>query len=629
MEKSEKASIIVKYFFLYETEAQEFIDNKLMPQIEDIIFKSSVLNDESIENININRPILLYASDNKIKELLEKYKDNNLKIAVLPHPKATEICAGMGVDKNLSKAVLHLKTISKPINTDVLYCNGKAVFNNLIIGQSFNLSSEDFVKTDNFFKRVLNHIIRFFKIRPFLVDVEIPNKNNIKTAVAGIVVSEHRKSSFISRLLMEDSSINDGKMHAFLLSPRSIVEMFYYGINSIWQKSKIPPFGAHIKTSEIKLSFPNGEKEYVADKVKFKAKEIELKISKNQFVFFPGSHLSISDKEAKDNEIFKLNSLPSGETAKELAVGPIPFIRHASTDEFKDLFQLIRENAKLKSSYLVLMVLSTILATFGLFANSVPVVIGAMILAPLMSPIISLSMGTLRQDRKLISQSFVTIASGMTLSVLFAVLITWLTPLDSPGSEILSRTRPHLLDLGIAVVSGIAGAYAHAREEIAKTLAGVAIAVALVPPLAVAAIGIGWGELNIFVGAFLLLITNLAGMVLAASLTFMYLGFSSFKLARKGILISLLIVVALSIPLSYSFNQMLNEHKITQKIEKLETENIRVRNVKIRSLNPTQVSLTLVSNKQINDSEILMMKNFIESEIGEDIQLEVITAIAK
>jgi uncharacterized hydrophobic protein (TIGR00271 family) len=252
-----------------------------------------------------------------------------------------------------------------------------------------------------------------------------------------------------------------------------------------------------------------------------------------------------------------------------------------------------------------------------------------MILAPLMSPIISLSMGTLRQDRNLISQSFITIAAGMALSVLFAVLITWITPLNSPGSEILSRTRPHLLDLGIAVVSGIAGAYAHAREEVAKTLAGVAIAVALVPPLAVAAIGLGWGNLSIFLGAFLLLITNLAGMVLAAALTFMYLGFSSFKLARKGLLISLLIVVALSIPLSFSFNQMINEHKITQKIEKLETEHISIRNVKIRSVSPAQVSLTLVSDKQIEDSQIDEMKKIIEAEVGEEIQMEVITAIVR
>ncbi|MCH8535592.1 MAG: hypothetical protein LAT51_11030 [Flavobacteriaceae bacterium] len=73
---------------------------------------------------------------------------------------------------------------------------------------------------------------------------------------------------------------------------------------------------------------------------------------------------------------------------QEMVDKRLPLIKHSSTEEYKELFTVLRENAKTKSSYLILMVLSTLLATFGLFADSTPVIIGAMILAPLISPVI-------------------------------------------------------------------------------------------------------------------------------------------------------------------------------------------------------------------------------------------------
>ncbi|MCC5915947.1 MAG: TIGR00341 family protein [Cryomorphaceae bacterium] len=316
--------------------------------------------------------------------------------------------------------------------------------------------------------------------------------------------------------------------------------------------------------------------------------------------------------------------MPRGETVSELTRGPLPFILHASTEEFKELFQVLRENATPKASYLVLMVLSTILATFGLFANSAPVVIGAMILAPLMSPIISLSMGTLRQDKGLIINSIYTIASGLGLAFLCSVLITLLTPLNAPNAEILSRTSPNLLDLGIAVFSGVAGAYAHAREEVAKTLAGVAIAVALVPPLAVAGIGLGWFDGGIFFGATLLLLTNLAGMVLAGAFTFLLLGFSPFRLAQRGLLISAAIVLLLSIPLGLGFYKMVYESNVVERIESWERDDkIQIKDVQMLGLNPLTISVRLISDHTLSDSEIDKIKEEIEERLGKKVSLEV------
>ena len=141
-------------------------------------------------------------------------------------------------------------------------------------------------------------------------------------------------------------------------------------------------------------------------------------------------------------------------------------------------------------------------------------------MAPLMAPIVSLAMGLARSEATLIRGSLKTLAVGVAGGLGCAVLLAWAMPFDIATAEMKSRMSPTLLDLLIAVISGMAGAYAHAKEEIAKSLAGVAIAVALVPPLSVAGIGVGWGNWEMASGAFLLLTTNLIGIALAGSATF-------------------------------------------------------------------------------------------------------------
>lgn len=145
-----------------------------------------------------------------------------------------------------------------------------------------------------------------------------------------------------------------------------------------------------------------------------------------------------------------------------------------------------------------MMILSTLITAFGLYADSAPVIIGAMILAPLISPIVSFSMGLIRYDSNLLKVSFKTILIGTFASLLFASFVSIIIPLKVVTSEISARLTPTLLDLGIAVASGVAAAFAHAKEGIAKSLAGVAIAVALVPPLVVAGVGIGWMDWDVF-----------------------------------------------------------------------------------------------------------------------------------
>lgn len=145
----------------------------------------------------------------------------------------------------------------------------------------------------------------------------------------------------------------------------------------------------------------------------------------------------------------------------------------------------VTDDAVPRSSFYVLVLLSTAIASYGLLANSTAVVIGAMLIAPLMGPIYGIALGLLREDRRLFFAAMLSEAIGIVLAVGLAFLIGSLPLRPDFGSEIMVRTRPNLYDLVVAIVAGVAGAYARSSERISPTLPGVAIATALVPPLAV------------------------------------------------------------------------------------------------------------------------------------------------
>ncbi|HFD13772.1 MAG TPA: TIGR00341 family protein, partial [Epsilonproteobacteria bacterium] len=243
----------------------------------------------------------------------------------------------------------------------------------------------------------------------------------------------------------------------------------------------------------------------------------------------------------------------------------IPFFSHASKEQYTSLFTNLREESKISQTFMVLLILATMIATFGLFINSSSVIIGAMLLAPLMQPIVSLSMGVLRQDSTLELNGAKTITLGVLAVLLTAAIIAMFTPIERLTSEMSGRLSPTILDLFVAIVSGAAAAYAKSNEKILGSLAGVAIAVALVPPIAVAGIGLGWADWHMFSSAFLLFITNLVGIVLAAAFVFAILGYSPLHVAKKGIMTWLLIVALVSIPLYRSFVAMEEDIRI-QKI---------------------------------------------------------------
>ncbi len=175
--------------------------------------------------------------------------------------------------------------------------------------------------------------------------------------------------------------------------------------------------------------------------------------------------------------------------------------------------------------FFILILLSAGIATYGLLQNSGAVIIGAMLVAPLMSPIVAIAMSMIRGDVRYLGVAAQATAQGVLLAIAVGAALTFFSPIKAPTNEIMGRTHPNLLDLSIAFLSGAAGAYAMSRKSIASALPGVSIAVALVPPLAVVGYGFAVADLDIAFGALLLFFTNLIAIVLAASLVFIALDF--------------------------------------------------------------------------------------------------------
>lgn len=182
--------------------------------------------------------------------------------------------------------------------------------------------------------------------------------------------------------------------------------------------------------------------------------------------------------------------------------------------------------ARFANRFAALMAMSVLIAVLGLLADSTAVVIGAMLVAPLMSPVLgtaaALVMGWRDRAVRQLGISMVGAAGAIALSAGASFVVP--VGLDTLPGEVLARTSPNLLDLGIALAAGAAGAYSQIRRAASDAITGVAVAVALVPPLAVVGICLRAAEFELALGALLLFLANVVGIVLAAAITFLVCG---------------------------------------------------------------------------------------------------------
>lgn len=195
---------------------------------------------------------------------------------------------------------------------------------------------------------------------------------------------------------------------------------------------------------------------------------------------------------------------------------------------FEAVYEDIATGSEPGVRFYILVAVSTLIASFGLIANSTAVVIGAMLVAPLMTPIFGISLSLIRGDTHLfknaVQAEIIGVISAIAMGFLLGFLLTFANPFPETTPEMLGRTKPNLYDLFVAVLAGFAGTYALIDEKISPALPGVAIATAIVPPLANSGLCIAYGAYRGAFGSFLLFFANFLSILLIASTLFIKAG---------------------------------------------------------------------------------------------------------
>lgn len=227
----------------------------------------------------------------------------------------------------------------------------------------------------------------------------------------------------------------------------------------------------------------------------------------------------------------------------------------------EELRSKIHDQSRFSVLYFVLLIASVVICTLGLLTNSTAVVIGGMLIAPLMWPLARTGYGIAHRSPNNLYRGFMLVLASIIIGAVSAYLITSISPIKVINEEILARTSPTLMDLFIAITAGFVAAMAITQRKVADSLAGVAIAVSLMPPLCAVGISLALKNYSYSVGALLLFAVNAACITLVTTLVLTYTNYEitrKFRIATKAAVFNLLLVLLLSIPLvqflrSYSF----------------------------------------------------------------------------
>ncbi|MBZ8179797.1 TIGR00341 family protein [Oscillatoria salina IIICB1] len=282
-------------------------------------------------------------------------------------------------------------------------------------------------------------------------------------------------------------------------------------------------------------------------------------------------------------------------------------------------------------SFYFLLALSSIISTLGLLAGSAATIIGAMIIAPLMGPIIGMAYAMVVANRRLLRRSSLTLFTGVVMTVIVSMAIANTIGLRTLSEEILARVNPTLIDLGVAMCAGAAGAFAKCRRSIGDALPGVAIAVALVPPLSVIGIGLSIGSKSVTGGASLLFLTNLISIIFSGGLVFLFHRYGSLERAKKGLFVSVIGLTLLGLPLGFSLKTLLIKENVRRSISVLirrQTLTFSDKDIRTIQVVPqgdelfVEVEVAAAFNS-ISERQVSLVRDFLEDELERPVNLQV------
>ena len=613
--------------FVY-TESTEFLAENLQnnlfgTRVIAIAFDSFIENPKvTLENIS---HVIVAGALSKIKVILSLAIEYDFSVGLIPTKNQKDLINSLDLPEERDSAIeLALRRGSQAM--DLTLCNGKILLFKATFGR---LPLLDVTSDANRFTLLARSLRKSFTLKLLKFQFTTAKGQKIKTAASGCMIVQRHRGSLAARIIENDSSVRDGVISMVVSSPFSIIAYFTILLRLMLGSanySRLPIGIGYIKSSKITIESETQLNVEIDGEVVTQTPLLCETIPE-------AIHINVGQWLAQDNknaiiakESVRTSNLPNEKELEKLSLKNIPFFSSASEERFRDLFISLRDDARTNSIYITLMVLSTMLATIGLYQSSSAVVIGAMLLSPLMAPIVSLAMGLLRNDRPLLKNSSRKIMVGILLALLGSILITQFFPHKPITAEMEARLSPTLLDLAVAIISGIAGAYSKSYKEILQSLAGVAVAVALVPPLAVAGIGIGRGDFDFFLQAFLLFSTNLVGIILAATLTFRVLGYSSLTSARRGITAVVLMLAIIIVPLYASYDQiveaMVFEKTLKQDRFLVNGKYIIVKDVQLSRRHDKEIILMdVLTRGALNRKDLLELKRKIQLHFDRDLKI--------
>lgn len=316
-------------------------------------------------------------------------------------------------------------------------------------------------------------------------------------------------------------------------------------------------------------------------------------------------------------------------------IKPLPFERR------EKVVAEIRPMASPGFDFFFLVVLSCSIATLGLITDSPAVIIGAMLIAPLMSPIIGIGLASITGDAHLLENAIGALLRGAALAVLLSAVVTRFNlyvpflSLQALPNEILVRTHPSPLDLGIALAGGMAAAYALTQPHLSAALPGVAIATALMPPLCTVGIGLTLGRMDVAGGALLLFLTNTVTIAFAAVLVFFLCGFGASNIKDKprlprSLLLSASLTLTLFVPLNVFSVKFIQEATENRQINTVVRDQVAFfNNAELVDLAVTRqgtamdMNITIRTSKQLRYEQVVGMQEAIVAALERPVSIRV------
>ncbi len=293
------------------------------------------------------------------------------------------------------------------------------------------------------------------------------------------------------------------------------------------------------------------------------------------------------------------------------------------------LVWMAAEMAMPSLDFFVLAIVAALIASAGLLLDSAAVIIGAMLVAPLMQPLIAFSVGLTTGRIDLMRRAIPTLLAGMLVALLIAYGFALLVGMESPTTEMLSRSHPTLIDAAVAMTAGLIGAYATARKDIPAALAGVAIAAALVPPLCTIGLALATGYDSLALGAFLLFVTNIVCISLAGWAVFFWMGMRPrlVEKSRRRQYLSWALVMLLALPILLVLLNLSNRKTaastVGQRLQEAFAPAVLV-DMQVEDASNLTILATLRSIAPITPEEVQIVQNSLSSQLNEPVTLHVV-----